>query len=144
VALQHLVDQIEKFLDADDARAELADSRAALATALDDVRGTATALTGYLMGSQENTRELYRVGLQSVPFLLAVGDLLIGWLLLRQAEIAFGALDQDPSDTDRDFYRGKIVAATFFAKNVLPRLSAERGIAENVDLALMEMREEAF
>jgi hypothetical protein len=144
VALQHVVAQIEKFLDADGARAELADSRALLTTALDDVRAVVTALTGYLMGSQENTRELYRVGLQSVPFLLAVGDLLIGWLLLRQAEIALGALDADPSDADRDFYRGKVVAATFFAKNVLPRLTAERGIAENVDLALMELREEAF
>jgi hypothetical protein len=144
VALQHLVAQIEKFLDSDDARAELADSREMLAAALDDVRAMVTAMTGYLMGSQENTRELYRVGLQSVPLLLAVGDLLIGWLLLRQSEIALGALDADPSETDRDFYHGKIAAATFFAKNVLPRLSAERRIAENVDLALMELREEAF
>ncbi|MGH3564289.1 MAG: acyl-CoA dehydrogenase [Mycobacterium sp.] len=144
VALQHLVAQIEQFLDSSDARAELADSRTALATALDDMQVMVTTLTGYLFGSQEKARELYRVGLQSVPFLLAVGDLLIGWLLLRQAEIALNALDQDPTDADRDFYRGKVAAATFFTKNILPRLSAEQRIAENVDLAVMDLDEDAF
>ena len=32
----------------------------------------------------------------------------------------------------------------FFVKNVLPRLTAEREIAANVDLAVMQLREEAF
>jgi Acetyl-CoA dehydrogenase C-terminal like len=50
-------------------------------------------MTGYLLSSQENARELYRLGLESVRFLLAVGDLLIGWLLLHQAEIALNALE---------------------------------------------------
>lgn len=143
VALQHLVAQVETFLDGDE-HPELAEAREALAAALDEVRAMVTALTGYLLGSQEDTRQLYRVGLQSVPFLLAVGDLLIGWLLLRNAQIALVALQQDVTDADRDFYRGKVTTATFFAKNMLPRLSAERRIADNVDLALMELREDAF
>ena len=79
-----------------------------------------------------------------MPFLLAVGDLLIGWLLLHQAEIAAAALDEDPTDADRAFYTGKIAAAKFFAKNVLPRLAAERKIVEDVDLSIMDLREEAF
>ncbi len=144
VALQHLLTQIQGFLDHAEARAELADSRARLATAVDDVRSMVTTMTGYLLGSQENARELYRVGLQSVPFLLAFGDVVIGWLLLQHAEIALNALDQQPTDEDRHFYRGKIAAATFFAKNVLPRLNAERRIAENVDLAAMELREDGL
>ena len=45
---------------------------------------------------------------------------------------------------DRAFYTGKIAAAKFFAKNVLPRLAAERKIIEVVDLAIMDLREEAF
>jgi alkylation response protein AidB-like acyl-CoA dehydrogenase len=144
VALQHLLAQIQGFIDNKDARAELADARSALAAALEDLQATVTAMIGYLMESQQNARELYRVGLQSVPFLLAVGDLLIGWLLLRHAEIALGALDRDPAPADRAFYSGKVAAAQFFAKNILPRLSAERRIVENADLALMELREEAF
>ena len=144
MALGHVASQIQKFVDGDGARAELAESRALLATALGDVQAMVAALTGFLIESQNNARDLYRVGLESVPFLLSVGDLLIGWLLLRQAEMALQALDGDVDDDDRAFYRGKVAAATFFAKNVLPRLSAERRILEAVDLTIMEMREESF
>jgi alkylation response protein AidB-like acyl-CoA dehydrogenase len=144
VALHHLVTQIEAFLGSADARPELADARSVLATALDDLQAWVNTMTGYLVDSQQNARELYRVGLESVPFLLAVGDLLIGWLLLRQAEIALAALDRDPAPAERAFYAGKATTAKFFVKNVLPRLTAERGIAANVDLAVMQLREEAF
>ena len=144
VALHHLVTQIEAFLGSADARQELADARSVLATALDDLQAWVNTMTGYLVDSQQNARELYRVGLESVPFLLAVGDLLIGWLLLRQAEIALAALDRDPAPAERAFYAGKATTAKFFVKNMLPRLTAERGIAAKVDLAVMQLREEAF
>ena len=143
-ALQHLVAQIEAFIESDDARPELAVARERLTTALDDLQAWVNTMTGYLVEAQQSARELYRVGLESVPFLLAVGDLLIGWLLLRQAEIALAALDRDPAAADRAFYNGKVAAANFFVKNMLPRLTAERGIAANVDLAIMDLREEAF
>jgi alkylation response protein AidB-like acyl-CoA dehydrogenase len=144
VALQHLVTQIEAFIESADARPELADARSQLTTALDDLQAWVNTMTGYLVESQQSARELYRVGLESVRFLLAVGDLLIGWLLLRHAEIALAALDRDPTAADRGFYNGKVAAANFFVKNVLPRLTADRGIAANVDLAIMDLREEAF
>ncbi|GFG53138.1 acyl-CoA dehydrogenase [Mycolicibacterium agri] len=144
VALQHVVAQIQKFLGSDTARPELADARALLATALSDAQAMTAALTGYLLSAQENARELYRLGLEAVPFLLAVGDLLIGWLLLVHAEIALNAMDGDVSESERYFYAGKVAAARFFAKNVLPRLTSERKIVESVDLTIMELREDAF
>jgi alkylation response protein AidB-like acyl-CoA dehydrogenase len=143
-ALQHVVGQIQQFLDSDTAQPELADARTLLATALADLQAMAAAMTGYLLSSQENARELYRLGLESVRFLLAVGDLLIGWLLLQQAEIALNALDSEVSDRDRSFYAGKVAVANFFARNVLPRLTADRKIVEAVDLTAMDLREEAF
>ena len=143
-ALHHVVGHIQQFLGSDSARPELADTRTLLATALADLQSMVTTMTGYLIGSQENARELYRLGLEAVPFLLAVGDLLIGWLLLQHAEIALAALDGDVSSKDRAFYSGKVAAAKFFAKNVLPRLTAERKIIEGVDLSVMDLREEAF
>ncbi|HYY00013.1 MAG TPA: acyl-CoA dehydrogenase, partial [Mycobacterium sp.] len=143
-ALGHLVTQIESFIDSEDARPELVEARKQLATAVDDLQAWVATMTGYLMDSQQSASELYRVGLESVPFLLAVGDLLIGWLLLQQAEIALTALDGDPSPADSAFYAGKITTARFFVKNVLPRLTAEREIAANVDLSVMQLREEAF
>jgi alkylation response protein AidB-like acyl-CoA dehydrogenase len=144
VALQHVVAQIQKFLDNENARPELADGRTLLTKALSDAQAMAATLTGYLMSAQENARDLYRLGLGSVAFLLAVGDLVIGWLLLEHAEIALAALDGDVSERDRAFYQGKIAAANFFARNVLPRLTADRTIVEGVDLTLMDLREEAF
>jgi alkylation response protein AidB-like acyl-CoA dehydrogenase len=141
-ALGHLITQIESFIDSEEARPELVDARKQLATAVDDLQAWVATMTGYLIDSQQSASELYRVGLESVRFLLAVGDLLIGWLLLRQAEIALAALDGDPSDSA--FYAGKVTTAKFFVKNVLPRLTAEREIAANVDLAIMQLREEAF
>ena len=143
-AFGHLLAQVTAFLEADGARPELATGRELLAAALGDLQAMVAAMTGYLMASQNDPRELYRVGLESVPFLLSVGDVLLGWLLLWQAEIALQALADDPSGDDRDYYAGKIAAANFFAKTVLPRLSAERRILETVDLSVMDIPETAF
>ena len=143
-ALSHLVGQIDAFLDLEPASPELAAARDLLRTALDDVKAMVATLTGYLIASQQNSRELYRLGLESVRFLLAVGDLLIGWLLQQQAHIAAADLAADPSPADRDFYEGKIAAAIFFATTVLPRLTADRGIVANTDAALMDVPEGAF
>jgi hypothetical protein len=104
----------------------------------------AATLTGYLMGAQEQPSELYKVGLGSVRFLLAVGDLMIGWQLLRHSEIAIKALDEGASDKDKAFYEGKVAIASFFAKNVLPELTAIRGIIANIDNDIMELDEAAF
>ncbi|HEY6574794.1 MAG TPA: acyl-CoA dehydrogenase [Mycobacterium sp.] len=140
-AFGHVAGQIQAFLDRESARPELAESREFLAAALADLRSMVVTLTGYLMESQQNPRELYRLGLGSVSFLLAVGDVLIGWLLLRNAEIALGA---GPTDRDRAFYDGKVAAAKFFAKTVLPRLASDRKIVESVDLSPMDLGEESF
>lgn len=70
--------------------------------------------------------------------------MLVGWLLLRQAETTLNALDGEPAPYDRAFYTGKVATATFFAKNILPRLATQRRIIDAVDLTVMEMPEEAF
>jgi hypothetical protein len=76
---------------------------------------------------------------------MALGDLVIGWLLLTHAEIAQRRLDEiDAGHHDHDFYAGKLGAARFFAATVLPRLAAERTIAEETTLDLMELPEGAF
>jgi hypothetical protein len=143
-ALGHVVTQIEAFIRHPQARRELIDARRKLATALAEVQAIIAVLTGHFAKSRTEPREVYRVGLGSVALLLAVGDLLIGWLLLQHAEISLRALDSGVSDADRAFYDGKVAAARFFANNVLPRLSADRKVIEGADLAVMDMREEAF
>ena len=111
---------------------------------LTDVQEMAGTLTGYLMASQDQPSELYKIGLGSVRFLYAVGDLLIGWRLLVQAEVALAALDRDASAKDRSFYRGKVVIASYFAKNILPILASTKEILGSLDNEIMELEEDAF
>ena len=87
--------------------------RALLQTAQSDVQAMTGTLTTYLLAAEHNPTELYKIGLVSVAFLHAVGDLLIAWRLLVQADIAAAALDAGADDS---FYRGKLAAASFFAE----------------------------
>ncbi|WP_336086365.1 acyl-CoA dehydrogenase [Nocardia sp. SSK8] len=144
VALAHVAGQIQKFIDAEGANERIKGERKLLATALEDVQTMAATLTGHLMGAQEQPTELYKVGLGSVRFLMAVGDLFIGWQLLQQAEIALAALDNGATGTDVAFYTGKVASAQFFARNVLPELTATRAILANLDNDIMELDEAAF
>ncbi len=102
-------------------------------------------MTGFLIASAEQPAEIYKVGLNATRLLMALGDLVIAWLLLTHAEIAQRRLDElAPGAPDRDFYLGKVAAARFFAATVLPRLAAERAIAEQTSLDLMDLPEAAF
>jgi hypothetical protein len=95
------------------------------------------------MAAAEKPTEIYKIGLASVRFLVAVGDLLIGWRLLAQASVARAALGTATGD-DEAFYQGKIATAAFFARNMLPRLTAERRIIEAIDDDIMSLPEAAF
>jgi alkylation response protein AidB-like acyl-CoA dehydrogenase len=143
-AIGYVAGEIKQFLDAESGNGRLKEERALLATALAEVQGMLGALTGFLMASAEDPKSVYKVGQNSVRLLMAVGDLLIGWLLLRQAEVALTALGGEPSARDVPFYEGKVGVARFFAKTVLPQLTAQRAIIENTDNSLMELPEAAF
>ena len=144
VALAHVAGQIDEFVKNESGNGRLKSERALLARALEDVQGMAAALTGYLMAAQEDPKSIYKVGLGSVRFLMSVGDLVMSWLLLRQAAVAIAALDAGASGADRTFYEGKIAAASFFAKNFLPLLSGTRQVVESVDNEVMDLDEAAF
>jgi hypothetical protein len=143
-AIGHLNNEIQTFLDAGAAGGELKEERALLATALGELQAMLSAMIGFLTSAQQDPRNVYKVGQQTVRLLMSTGDLLIGWLLLRQAEVALAALTGDVSDKDRLFYQGKIAAATFFARNVLPELTTRRHLVEATDNALMDVPEDAF
>jgi alkylation response protein AidB-like acyl-CoA dehydrogenase len=140
VAFAHLGGQIAAFID-NIAGDRLKAERALLAAALSDVQAMTGAITSYLLAAERNPTELYKIGLVSVAFLHAVGDLLVGWRLLVQADVAAAALDAGADDS---FYRGKLAAASFFAKTILPAISATRTVVENVDTELMDLADDAF
>jgi alkylation response protein AidB-like acyl-CoA dehydrogenase len=124
---------------------QLKEERLALATALADVEGMLGTVVGWLGASAEDPTQLYKVGLSSRRILLALGDLLVGWLLQRQAEVALVALAREGlAETERHFYQGKLASARFFAREVLPRLGSDRRIVDGTTLDIMDLPEEAF
>ncbi len=143
-AIRHLSTEIQAFLHPAGGNGRLKEERALLATALGDLQAMLATLTGFLTAAQEDPRSTYKIGQQAVRLLMSTGDLLIGWLLLRQAEVALTALGGAVTTQDQAFYQGKIAAASFFAHNVLPELSARRTIIEGTDNALMDIPEAAF
>ncbi|MGV0810957.1 acyl-CoA dehydrogenase [Mycolicibacterium boenickei] len=143
-ALAFVAGEIEQFIKNETGNGRLKTERELLGTALADVQGMAATLTGYLMAAQEDAASIYKVGLGSVRFLLSVGDLLLGWLLARQAAVAIEKLDAGATGDDRTYLEGKIAAASFFAKNMLPLLTSTRQVIETIDNEVMELDEAAF
>jgi hypothetical protein len=140
-----LLTQIRDFATAEAGNGRLKAERAALADAATHVAAIVAAMTSFLMASADQPAEIYKAGLNTTRLLMALGDLVIGWLLLTHAEIALRRLDEIPAGSaDRDFYAGKLAAARFFAATVLPRLAAERAIVEETTLDLMDLPEAAF
>jgi alkylation response protein AidB-like acyl-CoA dehydrogenase len=143
VALTHVMTQMQASIDGE-GHGSLKASWAEFATALGDVQAMVGTLTSYLMGAQEDPTQLYKVGLGSVDFLMAFGDLLIGWLLLDHAEIAQRALDAGSVNGDKSYYEGKVAVAGFFARTMLPRLSAVKESIAAIDNQVMELAEASF
>ncbi len=143
-ALAYVAGEIDTFVKNESGNGRLKTERELLATALADVQAMAASLTGYLMAAQEDQASIYKVGLGSVRFLLSVGDLMLGWLLQRQAAVAIEKLDAGATGADKSFYEGKIAAASFFAKNMLPLLTSTLSVIENLDNDVMELDEAAF
>jgi alkylation response protein AidB-like acyl-CoA dehydrogenase len=153
-ALGFLTGEIESFIEngeagSTDADGRLKNERELLATGLADAQAIVGTLVSQLMSADPNAEgghpgNVYKVGLNTSRLLMALGDIVCSWLLLRQAEVALERLGGEVSARDKAFYDGKVAAAQFFARTVLPKLTAERAIAEAVDLSIMELDESSF
>ena len=143
-ALTKLMTDIQEFAKGDEGNGALQAERDLLGKALEEVQGIVATMVGSLTASAEDVTNIYKVGQNTSRLLLACGDLVVAWLLLRQASVALKALDAGATGRDGAFYTGKVAAAKFFAAQVLPLIAAQRAIAENVDNALMDVPEDAF
>ncbi|MBW1596357.1 acyl-CoA dehydrogenase [Streptomyces sp. JJ38] len=142
-ALTALSEEIKKFLAEASGGEELAGAREHLAKAAADLEAMVGTLLTDLAATEKDVKSLYKVGLNTTRFLMASGDVVVGYLLLRGAAVAAAKLADAPAK-DKAFYTGKIAAAKFFAANVLPGVGVEREMAEAVDLSIMELDEDAF
>ena len=143
-ALGVLLGEVEALATSEAGNGRLKEGREALAAGLAAVQGSVGAMVAQLTSAQEDVHNLYRVGLGTTRLLLGLADLVIGWQLLRQAEVALEALGRGPRAADVPFYEGKVAAALWFAADVLPRLAVDRQVTEAQDLALMDLDVAAF
>lgn len=148
-ALGYIAGEVESFIKAEAGNGRLKIERELLAKALEDGQAIVGTLIEQLMSADPSAeggeiRNIYKVGLNTSRLLMVLGDIVCGWLLLRGAEVALTKLGGDVSAKDKAFYEGKIVAAQFFARTQLPKLTAERAIAEATDLSIMDLAEDAF
>ena len=143
-ALFFIATQITETVKGDDGSGAFAVERELLGKALEDVQAMVAVMGQWAMAAQGSPQEIYRVGLNTTRLLMTSGDLMIGWLLMRQAEVASAALKGEVSERDRLFYEGKIETARWFARNRLPLLAGERAVAEATTLDVMELAEDSF
>ncbi|XXF79383.1 acyl-CoA dehydrogenase [Myxococcaceae bacterium GXIMD 01537] len=134
--LQGLLARVRQTAESDAGGADLAAERAALGRGLADVEAMLNALMGKLGDS------LYHVGLQGNRVLMGIAELIIGWLLVRHAEVALERTKVNPGDAA--FYAGKVASARWFCREVLPGLAHSARMVEQSALDLMEVPEEAF
>jgi len=132
--------EIQKF--AENSNGVHVQEKQALLNALEDLNAIVAVLVTHAMESQTDPAKIYQVGLNTSRCLMAVGDIITSWLLLRQADIAVEKLAN--AGKGSDFYIGKIAAAKFFVQNYLPHIAADRKIVEATDGAIMEIPESAF
>jgi hypothetical protein len=136
---------MQGFIESEAGNGQLKEERLALGKALGELQQILGVSMGWL-GAARAARpaSCTRWASRSRRMLLALGDVLVAWLLLRQAEAALRALGADVSPADRHFYEGKVAAARFFVREVLPRIGADRRVIENTTLDVMDLAEEAF
>ena len=148
-ALSDLSAQITQWIAAEGGNGQLKEERALLQHALDDVAAIVTTMINDLRSTvpgvpHSDSRNLYKVGLNTTRLLMALGDVICAWLLLRGAEVALNRLNEELKPGEKAFYEGKVASGRWFARTVLPKLAAERAIAEATDLAVMDLDEAAF
>ena len=139
--LSHLADEVLTLVKG--GPDEFIAERELLGEALDNVQSHIGVMVGHAMASTTDPPQLYKTGLHTNALLESLTEVVMGWLLLRHAEIASRAL-AEASNADRAFYEGKIASARFFAHHALPKARLRREAAEAEDGWLMDLPDEAF
>ena len=138
-ALAALAGEIVEFVKGGEGDDPLAPERERLGKMLDDVQSQIGSMVEHLMSSvRGQAEEIYKVGLQANPLLFSMAEVVIAWLMLRQAEIAIDKIEDDP------FYLGKLESARWFLSQTAPQVAARKEGALAEDGSLMKLPLEAF
>ncbi len=138
-ALASLAGEIVEFVKGGEGEDFLGPEREVLGSMLDDLQAHLGSMVEHLMSSLGGeTEDIYKVGLQTSALLESMAEVVIAWLLLRQAEVAAPRAEDDP------FYRGKLEAARWFVKEASSQVAGRKDAALAEDGSLMQVPLEAF
>ena len=141
--LQDFLGDVAKFIAANDAHPAIGPLTRELALAHEALAGTAMRLLSWFQSGR-----LEMVPLAANAFLEMMSELAVGWLLLDGARIAHDALGKLPAGDagakERAFYGGKIHAARYFARTVLPHVKAAAEVLGAEDRSAIDIPAESF
>lgn len=96
------------------------------------------------LGQKAMSLETKTAFAHSLPFLHAMGDTIMGWMLLWRAVTAKEKLENSPKKKDSSFYDGQIKTAGFYIQTILPVTLGKLSAIEAACPAAMEIDETAF
>lgn len=150
-----VMQEIREFIQANSSNPELEACLKELSSAKDKLTEITMHFGGLTMGGDR----LYPV-LNAYPYLMMFGDVMVGYMLLWQAQVAgerLGKLFEENRATDdasrarliethpeAAFYAGKIGAAKFFALHLLPEVDARHKAILAGDRSALTLPESAF
>ena len=114
------------------------------------IKELATAQQSLTQGAMKllmwfQTGQIGMVPLVATRFLEAMAELTVGWLLLEGAVIALDKRKSVAADhPDYAFYTGKVQAAQFFARNILPGVTDKIRIIDGGDTSALDIPDAAF
>jgi hypothetical protein len=141
--LQAFLADVNAFIAQNDKHAALGPLVKELSLAQEALAGTAMRLLNWFTQGR-----MPLVPLAANKVLAMMSEVAIGWLLLEGAKIAsdaLGALPKGPEgDAERAFYEGKMHAATYFAKNLLPQVKLAAEVLGKEDSSALDIPLAAF
>lgn len=81
---------------------------------------------------------------QAHPFLMAMGDITMAWMLLWRANIAAECLQKEGKQKERIFYQGQIQGADYYIHTVLPETLGRLNAIVSGSRGVVDMAESAF
>ena len=96
------------------------------------------------LGKTAASPDVKRAFAHSFPFLEAMGDVIVAWMLLWRAAIASEKLEKASKSKDKPFYQGQVTTAEFFIHTVLPQSVGKMESIDKMDDAAVKMDEAGF
>jgi alkylation response protein AidB-like acyl-CoA dehydrogenase len=134
--------EIQEFVGAHGTQPGIAAEVHALGDALGALQQAAATLMEFFMGGK-----IDQVTLVANLFLELMAEVTIAHLLLEAAVIAEGKrsdVEDDQSQEEHDFFRGKVMAAKYFANFVLPGVHAKLGAIKSADRSVLDIPNSGF